>query len=98
MFSSIGKLPRRQQQAIPILLRTHTARAAAKEIGVHEMTLFKWMREPDFQAAYRDGRYPIMEESFTILQKTCTDAVQTVVEIMNNEDNNPYVRLQAGQS
>lgn len=98
MISSITKLPRRQQQAIPALLHTPTIRDAAKLAGVHEITLFKWMNQPGFQVAYRDARYLAMEEAFATLQKHCIEAAKTIIDVMHDKHANPYVRLHAAQA
>jgi hypothetical protein len=78
------KLTARQQRAIPALLTHPPTRAAAAQAGIHEMTLIKWMRQPDFDAAYREARYVVMEEAFAVLQKACTQAAQTMMDLMKD--------------
>lgn len=97
-LDNILRLPKKQQAAIPALLQEPTIRASAARAGVKEITLYRWLKQSQFQAAYREARYIIMDEAFTLLQKSCTEAAKTVISIMQDTDANPFVRLQAANA
>ena len=49
------ELTNKQQLAIPALLGSRTVREAAKQSGVSEATLYRWLRSQAFQVAYRES-------------------------------------------
>src|ERR687886_540740 len=51
-----SKWDRKREQAILALLQEPTVEAAAKAVGVADVTLWRWMQQPDFQAEYRIAR------------------------------------------
>ena len=51
-----SKFDRKKEQAIAALLTQRNIEEAAKSIGIGANTLRGWMKEPEFQQAYRDAR------------------------------------------
>jgi integrase len=51
-----AKYARKQEEAIAALLTQRNIDEAAKAIGVSPNTLLKWMKQPDFDAAYQTAR------------------------------------------
>jgi transposase-like protein len=51
-----SKFDRKKEQAIAALLTQRNIEEAAKSIGIGANTLLRWMKEPEFQKAYRDAR------------------------------------------
>ena len=88
-------LTARQQKAIPILIATRTLQAAAPLVGVSRFTLGRWLTLPAFQEAYRDARHVLMDEAFSLLQKSCVQAVEVMTEILENPESPDMVRLRA---
>lgn len=93
----IYRLNSRQQKAIPALLAHPTTKGAATSLGINEMTLIRWLKQPDFEAAYREARYVMMDESFSMLQKASIEAVSTVMEIMRDSKALASTRLDAAK-
>ena len=75
MSGHSGKLPRRQEQALAALLVAPTIRAAADQAGLGEATLRRWLRDPDFAAAYREARYRVVEAAHVSLVSAVEEAV-----------------------
>ena len=50
-----AKYARKQEEAISALLTQRNIDEAAKSIGVSPNTLLKWMKQPEFDAAYREA-------------------------------------------
>ena len=56
-----GKFGRKQEQAIVALLTCETIRSAAKECGVAESTIQRWLREDvGFQSAYAKAKRDLL--------------------------------------
>src|SRR5690242_4464077 len=51
-----SKFGRKQEEAIAALLTQRNIEEAAKAIGIVPNTLLKWMRDPQFDSAYREAR------------------------------------------
>jgi hypothetical protein len=55
-MSGTAKLKPKQEEAIPALFSNRTVEDAARAIKIAPRTLYRWMRESDFNAAYREAR------------------------------------------
>lgn len=89
------KLNRKQEQAIAALLSASSIKAAASECGIAEVTLWRWLQIPDFQAAYRAARRQVVERAVSELQGACGEAVGTLKRNLTCE--NPAVEIRAAQ-
>jgi hypothetical protein len=69
------KLTRKQEQAIAALLAEPTLGSAARRCGVSETTLWRWLQNEDFQAAYKAARRSVVDAATTSLQQAATEAV-----------------------
>jgi hypothetical protein len=87
------KLSRKQEQALAALLELPTIAAAADKVGIGERTLRNWLKLPAFQAAWRDARRQVVEESVALLQRIAAKAVATVHR--NLDCNKPAVEVAA---
>jgi transposase-like protein len=47
---------RKKEEAIAALLTQRNLDEAAKSFGIAPNTLLKWMKQPEFEAAYREAR------------------------------------------
>ena len=77
-----AKFGRKQEEAIAALLAQRNIDEAAKSIGIASNTLLKWMKEPEFQAAYRDARRAAFGQAVARLQQASGAAVSTLLKIM----------------
>ena len=94
-MATSGKLSLRQQKSIPFLLAARTTKEAGLQAKVSEFTLCRWLAQPAFQAAYRAARHVIMDEALAVLQKSCTRAVEVMVEVLESTEAPEIVRLRA---
>jgi hypothetical protein len=97
-LSAFTGLSKRQQAMIPVLLSQPSIRAAAQHGNVQERTIYRWLQDPGFQAAYRDARYLVMDEAFVLLQKHCSAAAQVFIDMMHNDEALPFTRLKAAEA
>jgi transposase-like protein len=64
------------------LLTQRNIEEAAKTIGIAPNTLLKWMKEPEFQQAYRAARRAAHGQSIARLQQATSAAVSTLLKVM----------------
>jgi hypothetical protein len=78
MSAGRSKLPRKCEQVIACLLSEPTHAQAAAKAGISEATLQRWLLRPDFQAAYRQARRRLVENSLGRLQQATGKAVDAL--------------------
>jgi hypothetical protein len=75
------KLTGKQEALIAALLTEPTHAAAASKAGVSEATLHRWLRLPEFQAAYRQARRELVEAAVGRIQAATGSAVDALVTV-----------------
>jgi phage terminase small subunit len=95
--SAQPKLTARQVKAIEALLTEPNATAAATVAGVSKPTIFRWLANADFVAAYRDARMRLLESALAKLQATADDAVETLKTVMNSASAPAPARVSAAR-
>jgi hypothetical protein len=91
----VSKLSRRQQEAIMALLAQRNVEEAARVAGVSPATLYRWLKAPDFKAAYREARTAGAGQAIARLQKASGAAVTILLRVMFNLSAPRSVRLKA---
>ena len=71
-------MERKQKLAIVALLQQPTVEAAAKAVGVADVTLWRWMQQPEFTERYRAARRQVLEQAIAQLQRASSEAVETL--------------------
>ena len=51
-----AKLGHKKEAAIVALLSHRSIEDAAREVGIAPKTLLRWLKDPEFDAAYREAR------------------------------------------
>jgi len=77
-----SKFGRKQEEAIAALLSQRNVEEAARVAGIAPKTLFRWLKEPEFDAAYRTARRAAYSQSIARLQQASSAAVSTLLKIM----------------
>jgi hypothetical protein len=85
----------RQEKALAALLTEVTIETAAKNAGVTDVTMWRWMREPEFRRRYQEARRQIVEEAVGLMQRASKRAVATLVK--NLDCGNPSVEVRSAQ-
>ena len=93
-----AKFGRKQEEAIAALLTQRNIDEAAKTIGVAPNTLLKWMKEPGFDAAYREARRLAFRQSVARLQQASGAAVSTLLKVMLDINAPHSTRVRAADS
>ena len=77
-MSAGTKITRKTETLIAALLSEPTHAAAAAKAGVGEATVQRWLRDPEFLAAYRAARRAVIESAVGRLQQASEKAVTTL--------------------
>lgn len=86
------------EQIIAALLSNGTQRAAAAACGVDERTIYNRMNDGDFKALYNAAKADLIRAAVFNINNQLQAAINTVVEVMNDKESNPAIRLQAAQT
>lgn len=93
-----GGLTLKQEKALAALLTEPSAHKAAALVGISRASLFRWLNDPVFAAAYRDARGRLMESTLTALQSASVAAVETLRAVMGDESAPGSVRVSAARA
>ena len=63
-----AKFGRKWEEAIAALLTQRNTEDAARAVGIGVSTLLRWMKEPEFNAAYREARRTAFGQSVARLK------------------------------
>src|SRR5262249_51751185 len=72
-------LTRKQLAAVVALMESPTIEAAAQAVAVAVSTLYRWLKLPAFQAAYREARAEAVDDALARLQKGARKAADTLI-------------------
>ena len=64
-----AKYERKKEEAIVALLTQKNIEEAARSIGIGSATLLRWLKDPDFDTAYREARRAAFRQSVARLQQ-----------------------------
>ena len=98
MSQSGGKLGRKQEEVIVGLLSQRSVEDAARVANVTARTVYRWMKEPEFDAAYRKAKRSAFGQSIARLHHLSSAAVSTLGKIMLDLTTPPATRVRAADS
>jgi hypothetical protein len=89
---------RKKDEAIAALLTQRNLEEAAKAVGISANTLLKWMKDPEFDVAYREARRAAFRQSVARLQQASSAAVTTLLKLMVDPATPASVKARAADS
>jgi hypothetical protein len=92
-----SKFSRKMEEAVAALLTQPNIDMAAKSIGIASNTMLKWMKEPEFQSAYREARRAAYGQAIARLQQAMPLAVQTMLKVLVDPATLASVRVRAAK-
>jgi hypothetical protein len=98
MLGHGSKFGRKKEEAIAALLTQRNLDEAARAVRIAPNTLLRWMKEPEFDAAYRQARRAAFGQSIARLQQASTAAVTTLLRIMVDPSSPASTRVRAADS
>ncbi len=82
MAPTTDKLSAKQHGAIAALLTSATIQGAAKEAGISERQIHRWLAEDqEFDATYRRARWRATQQAIARLQQVSSAAVTVLISI-----------------
>ena len=95
MSGNVTKLKPKQEEAIIALLSNRSVEDAARAVKTAPRTLYRWLKEPDFDAAYRQARRAAFRQCAARLQQASGAAVSAVLKVMVDPSTPGPTRLRA---
>ena len=93
-----AKLGHKKEAAIVALLSHRSIEDAARAVGVAPKTILRWLKEPDFDAAYRQARRDAFSQSVARLQQASGAAVSTLLKLMVDTNTPASTRARCADS
>ena len=97
MAAHNSMLGRKQEQTIAALLTQRNLDEAAKAAGISMRTLMRWLKIPEFQAAYREARRTAYSQAVAKLQQGATAAATTLLKVMLDQGTPASVKVRAAE-
>ena len=91
------KLGCKQEEAIAALLTQRNTEDAARTVGVTPKTLLRWMKLPEFKAAYREDRWEGVNQAIARMQQATGAAGTVALKLMTDPSVPAAVRLRAAE-
>jgi len=98
MAGSRRKLSSKQEEAIIAILTNRSLEEAARAVNVGVRTLYRWLQDPDFDAALRTARRKAFSQSLARLQQMCSAAVSTLGKVMIDAATPAATKVRAAES
>jgi hypothetical protein len=92
------KLSAKHHKAISALLSEPSIRKAAEQSGIPERTMYAWLKDSAFDAAYRAARRDSVQQATARLQFVCSAAVSVLCQLMMKETVHASIRLSAAKT
>jgi len=92
------KLSPKQEAAVLALLSARNVEEAAKVVGVTPRTLYRWQKEPSFDAAYQAAKRAAYGQSIARLHHLSGAAVSTIGKVMLDPATPPATKVRAADS
>jgi hypothetical protein len=93
-----SKFGRKKEEAIAALLTQRNVEEAARVAEVGTQTLHRWMKDPEFDAAYREGRRAAVSQTYARLQQASSAAASTLFKLMVDASAPASTRVRAANS
>jgi len=93
-----SKFGRKKEQAVEALLTQRSVEEAARVAGIGTQTLYRWMKEPEFDDAYRKARRAVVSQSNARMQQATSAAASTLLKIMVDGNTPASARVSAANS
>jgi hypothetical protein len=97
MAARKSMLGRKQEETIAALLTQRNLDEAAKAAGISMRTLMRWLKLPEFQAAYREARRTAYSQAVAKLQQGATAAATTLLKVMVDQSTPASVKVRAAE-
>lgn len=90
-----SKFGRKKEEAVAALLSQRNIEEAARAADIGVQTLLRWLKLPEFQAAYREARRQAVSQTNARLQQASGAAASTLLKIMVDPNAPASTRVRA---
>jgi transposase-like protein len=90
-----AKFNRKKEEAIVQLLTQRSVDEAARVTGVRTQTLYRWIWDPQFEAAYQAAKRAAFGQASARLQQASGAAVSTILQILRDSMTPASIRVRA---
>jgi hypothetical protein len=97
MARSGVKFGRKMEDAIAALLSQRNVDEAARTAGIGSRTLLRWMKDPEFDAAYRKARRAAFGQTTARLQQGSSAAATILMKLMLDTNTPASTRVRAAE-
>jgi hypothetical protein len=91
----LQNLTPRQQKGLACLLSEPSIEAAATSAKVTRQTLYEWLREPQFKAAYEHLQQEVFAEGLSTLKASLSEGVTALRQALKDPEATPANRIAA---
>src|ERR1035441_3175957 len=92
-----SKFGRKKEQAIAALLSHRNLEESAKAAGISAATLKRWMKLPEFKAAYLEARREVVFQTNARMQQNAGVAASVLFKLMADPATPPSIRARTAQ-
>ena len=93
-----SELDAKQEQLIYSLLKEKTKEEAARKSGTPRNTMYRWLRDPVFKAAYRAALQDRAHDCRAVLEKNSPRSAQALVDVVDDLEEDTSVRVTAAKA
>lgn len=97
MNEKVKELTPKQVQGIRSLLTKHSISEAAKDAGVTDRTVYRWLEEPEFKKALTQAEDLAIDAAARGLVGMTEKALTTITEVLDSATVHPATRLRAAE-
>jgi hypothetical protein len=90
-----AKFNRKKEEAIAQLLTQRSVDEAARVTGVRTQTLYRWIKDPQFEAAYQAAKRAAFGQASARLQQASGAAVSTIMQVLRDPFTPASIRVRA---
>ncbi|MGH9593286.1 MAG: helix-turn-helix domain-containing protein [Bryobacteraceae bacterium] len=98
MSDSGEDLGAKKEAAILALLSSRNVEEAARAVDVDPRTVYRWLKEPEFQAAFRAAKWAAFSQSIGRLHQMSSTAVSILGKVMVDPATPPATKVRAADS
>jgi len=95
MSENVNELSPKQHTAINALIAQSSIDSAAKQAGVTQRTLYRWLDEPAFRLSLNGALDKSLDAAARGLVKLTAKAIHVVEEVLDDTELHPSTRLRA---
>jgi hypothetical protein len=91
------ELTPKQEAAIAALITHSTLKKAAAAVGVTEVTLWRWQKQPHFHKAYMLARWKTVQQAMANIQNSTSKAAAFLDKVIDDDKQDPRLRMTAAR-